>query len=96
MIVKKHNSNGKLLLAISDSILIGKKFIEKDMQLDLSSQFYLGSQCNESELKRWIPKAYVINAVGEKSISFLANINLVNKNEVKKIDGIPYAHIFVG
>ena len=44
MIVKIHNNEGRLILAICDKDILGKKFVEEKKQLDLSSGFYKGEQ----------------------------------------------------
>ncbi|MBW3021743.1 DUF424 family protein, partial [Candidatus Woesearchaeota archaeon] len=50
MIVKKHISHdGRIIVAICDSDLIGKRFEENDKQLDLKSEFYNGESKTEQE-----------------------------------------------
>ena len=51
MLVKVHkNTEGQILLAICDDDLIGKKFEEGNLQLDLSSDFYKGEEKSEDEI----------------------------------------------
>ena len=48
MIVKKHvTQDRRLLLAICDSSLKGKKFVVGEKQLDLTSGFYAGEEMGE-------------------------------------------------
>jgi len=94
MIAKIHKNEGRLILSICDKDIIGKKFIEGKKQLDLSSGFYKGEEYNDEDLKELIKKAYMINAVGKKSVSFLEKEGLVDKSEVIKIKEIPHTQIF--
>jgi hypothetical protein len=45
MIAKIHKTfDGRNVLAVCDSDLLGKKFEEKDLQIDLNSDFYKGKK----------------------------------------------------
>ena len=93
MIVKKHISQGKLILAICDKELLGKVFEEGKFILDLSSEFYNGEETNEEQLEGLLKKVYIINAVGKKSVGFLKKNNIIeNTNE---ISNIPYAQVVI-
>ncbi len=94
MIVKIHNNEGKLVLAICDKDILGKKFSENNKQLDLTSDFYKGEEMDEEELKELIKKAFMINAVGKKSVSFLEKEEMVSKDNTIEIDKIPHAQVF--
>ncbi len=92
MIVKKHLNEGKLILAICDSDILGKKFSENNIQLDLTSNFYKGEELNDNELKKLCKIAFSINAVGKKSISFLKKQGLAA--DILNVEGIPHTQIF--
>ena len=50
MIVKIHKTRDRRkIIAVCDENLIGKRFEEREMQLDLSSDFYNGELMNEEE-----------------------------------------------
>lgn len=91
MIVKKHVNEGRLVLAICDSDIIGKKFSEDNKQLDLTSSFYKGEEMEKEELKKLIKKAHIINAVGKESVSFLIKEKLVDKKNIIEIENVPHA-----
>jgi hypothetical protein len=91
MIVKIHKNEGRLILAICDKGLLGKKFTDGNKQLDLRSDFYKGEYMDKDELKEMTRKAYIINAVGKKSVSFLEKEGLVSRDKIIKIDKVPHA-----
>lgn len=97
MIVKVHkNTEGQFLLAICDNNLIGKKFEEGNLQLDLSSDFYKGEEKSEEEIMSLIKGAYMLNVVGEESIEFALKNDLIEKEHIIKIKNIPHAEsVFV-
>ena len=93
MIVKAHKTeNGKLLLAVCDSDLIGKKFEEGKKQLDLDADFYKGEEKSEIETIDLMRNAYVINLVGKNSVTLAINEDLISGENVEEINGVPYAH----
>ncbi len=49
-VVAKHTSEGKLILAVCDSDVYGKKFDGGGMVLDLGSKFYSGDESAGSDV----------------------------------------------
>jgi len=80
-----------MLLAVCDSELIDKKFEEGKGQLDLTSDFYKGDEKTEIEVSDLMRNSYIINIVGEKSVGLALKEELISEENVKKIDGVPYA-----
>jgi uncharacterized protein len=93
MIVKKHSTSGRLILAICDPDLIGKKFTEEKKQLDLTSSFYNGEETEEKELKKLIKQAYMLNLVGKKAIDFALKNKLIEKGNILFVAKIPHAQV---
>ena len=79
------------LLAVCDSGLIGKKFEQGNKVLDLSSNFYDGVPKTEEEILKLVPNALSIDFVGEDSVAFAIKRDLVDKDNVIRIKGIPHA-----
>ncbi|MEA2036560.1 MAG: DUF424 family protein [Nanoarchaeota archaeon] len=97
MIVKAHKTpDGRVMLAICDNELIGKKFEERNLQLDLTSNFYKGEEKNEEEIRLLLKEAHIVNVVGEKSIVFLIKEGIVNKDNIIRVQDIPHAQAITG
>lgn len=92
MIAKVHRSpEGKKIISICDQELIGKKFYEKNRQLDLSSNFYKGEEKTESEIRILARGAYILNIVGKKSVKFCMKEGWISKNNIIRIKTVPHA-----
>lgn len=95
--VKVHESYRKLV-AICDSELVGKKFVEGDFQLEINKHFYEGDGMPEEEIVKLInllkKESPSYNIVGERAVSLCLKENLIEEVGVKKISGIPHAMIF--
>jgi len=97
MIVKLHRTpDGRKLVAICDSELIGKKFEEGKLQLDLSSNFYKGEEKSKEEALNLIDGAYMINVVGRESVEFVLKLGVVNERSIIKIDNVPHVQAIIG
>jgi len=95
MIVNLHKSDGKIILAVCDKELIGKKFVEKNMQLDLTSNFYKGKEMSDEELGVLINKAYIVNLVGKKSVDFGIKKGIVAEKHIITVKNIPHAQAVI-
>ena len=96
MIVKKHKTrDGRLIIAVCDSNLIGKKLIDNKKQLDISSDFYKGDEMSGNDIKKFLKFAYIINLVGENSVEFGIKEGIIKKENVSKVGGVPHAECMV-
>jgi len=92
MIVKKHIApDGRLVLAVCDTELLGRQIVEGNKQLDLSSSFYRGDEMQGDAVEILMKKAYMLHLVGEESIGLAAKLGLVQAKAA--IAGVPFAHI---
>ena len=92
MIIKKHISpDNKLILVICDKELIGQKFEQDEKVIDTSADFYNGQEEDPKQIKELTKTAYSINAVGKKSVSLCIECGVVHKENIQRIQNIPYA-----
>ena len=90
-VVKKHIVNNKLLLAVCDEELFGKKFEQGDLVLDLTSNFYNGDLLNEKQTLVLMKQSYILNLVGNNSVNLALENGLIDEELVFFIENIPYA-----
>src|SRR3989338_8376181 len=92
MIVKAHKTqDGRKILAVCDNDLIGKKFEEKNLQLDLTSNFYKGEEKSEEEIINLLKNCYLVNIAGNQSTNLAIKLGIITKNNIIKIKKIPHA-----
>jgi hypothetical protein len=94
-IIKSHRD----IVALCDSDLLGKKFEEGDLQLDIKEDFFKGDNFNEEQasllLKKMEKEDATFYIVGEKAINLCIKNNLINKDFVKYVQGIPFCLILL-
>jgi hypothetical protein len=91
MIVNQKNSPNGLLLIVTDKDIIGKKFKENNLCLDLTSNFYKGVEMKVDEILNLINQCYILHLTGKKSIELGLKYGLVD--QTISVQKIPHAEI---
>ena len=91
MYVKVHSIRGKKIAAICDNELIGKKFSDGNLELDVDKDFYGGKEMDESDAIKIMKDVAILNIVGDEAIKLALGNNLVLKQDIIKIKGVPHA-----
>src|SRR3989344_3887841 len=92
-IVAKKQSQFGLLVVITDSDIIGKKFEEERLQLDLTKKFYQGEAKNKEEVKAIIKTARHMHLTGKGAVAIAVEMDLVDPKKIIFIDKIPHAEV---
>ena len=77
-----------------DSNIIGKKFEQENLQLDLVERFYKGEELSFEEAKKHIEKHAMedatFNIVGEEAIKAAMEAGIIEQAHIGRIANIPY------
>ncbi len=96
VIVTKHITPDKrLVLAVCDKELLGKKIEDSKRVLDLTSNFFKGKEMANKDALALMKKAYTLNAVGEESVDLAVESGVVEKTHVIFINKVPHAQAVV-
>ena len=99
MISIKIHKSYRDIVAICDSELLGKYFEEEKFQLNIKENFYKGEEVSEEKATKILSNMgkedATFNIVGEKSVSCALKAEIINKQGIKKIQGIPYALVLM-
>lgn len=93
--MKIHRANYETLVAACDSNLLGKKFTEGKLKLEISKEFYESIIVDDEAFLNQLNFATIANLVGENVISKAIEAGIVDESCVIKIDGIPHAQIAI-
>jgi hypothetical protein len=92
MLVKIHNSC-RIIAAICDKELFGKKFEEGNKQIDLTTTFFKGEEKTEQEVQEIIEdlrrEDATFNIVGRKACRIAKQAGLIDDNSILFIEGVP-------
>jgi len=89
----------RLVVAVCDSELLGKRFEEGNFQLDVKENFYKGEEKSEEEtiefLKRMSQEDATFNIVGEKSVKAALEAGIINESWVGQVQGVQFALVLL-
>lgn len=98
MLIKIHKSY-RYVIAICDSELLGRKLEQGNKQLDLSGEFFNGEEKAEKEAFEIIKDAAkedaTFNIVGKKATELALKAGIIDKEGIRKIQGIPFALVLL-
>lgn len=90
MIVKIHQNKDNKILAICDKNLLGKKFFDGELQLEVN-EFYNGEEMREEKILEELKDANIVCLIGEESIKFGLKHKLISEGNIIKVKGVPHA-----
>ena len=82
-----------ILLAISDSNIVGEILKEKDLEMKVSEDFYSEKFCDDNKAITLIKNSTIVNAIGKNIINLMLKEKLIEKENILKINGVPHAQI---
>jgi len=94
MFIKIHKTGQKEILAVCDEDIIGKKFEQGDLCIEVSEVFYKDKKVDKKELEDLLKYYDNINIVGKDSIKIALELGIIEKESIIQIKGIPHVQIF--
>ena len=92
MIVKTHtNRDGRILVSVVDSALLGQKFEEGALQIDLTTDFFKGEEMDAEEAGDLVRNADMVNLVGKDAVALGIHEEVIDPSIVKHVKDIPFA-----
>jgi len=83
------------IVAICDKELLGKKFEKGKFQLDIKENFYKGKEVDAESvmeiMKKMSAEDATFSIVGKKSINAALKAGIISKEEIGKIQKVPFA-----
>lgn len=98
MLVKIHKSYREVV-AVCDSGLIGKRFEEGIMQLEISENFFKGEEKTEKEvvelMKDLAGEDFTFNIVGRQAVDTALKAGIISKEGIRSVQGVPFALVLM-
>jgi hypothetical protein len=91
--LKIHRQGAEVLIAICDCEILGKMFVEGDLRLEVSCEFFGKDSASASEVEAALEKATMANFVGCRAVEHAIRLGYVERENVLTIDGVLYAQM---
>ncbi|NYT01909.1 MAG: DUF424 family protein [Methanosarcinales archaeon] len=93
MCLKTYRVGKEVLVAACDLDLMGRKFAEGELQLDVNSEFFGDQRATPSDLEAAMMNATMANFVGARTVEWAIGLNYVDRDNILLIEGIPCAQM---
>ena len=91
--IKEYNYGSGLLVAVCDKELVGKRYEEGGLLLQITERFYKGEEATEREVVRSLKRATIANLVGKRAIKCALDNHFIEEINVIFVEGIPHAQM---
>ncbi len=93
MYLKSYQQGSEVLVAICDCAILGKKFSEGHLKIEVSPDFFGGEIVSCAELEAALARATMANFVGKKTVEHAISLGYVERDNVLTIQGVLYAQM---
>jgi hypothetical protein len=93
MYLKIHQHEAETLIAVCDCDILGKKFTQGRLKIEVIADFFAGEKASCSEVEAALKAATMANFVGCKSVEHAISLGYVERDCILSIDGVPYAQM---
>ncbi|MGC9310214.1 MAG: DUF424 domain-containing protein [Candidatus Aenigmatarchaeota archaeon] len=83
-----------VLLAACDRELLGRTLKHGEADFEIKESFYFEKFVGPDELKSLLKEAQIANLVGERAFACSIELGLVNRNNIKLIDGVSHVQVY--
>jgi len=96
MLLRERQTAEGLLVSVCDSECLGETYVEGEVTLDVTEEFYGGDEATEADeeaIVASLTRASVANIVGERAVSVAVEAGLVDEERVLSVDGTLHAQL---
>jgi len=93
MYLKSHHQGAETLIAVCDCDILGKKFSEGRLKIEVTAEFFGGEMVSPSEVAKALERATMANFVGCKTVEHAISLGYVEKDCTLSIGGVLYAQM---
>jgi len=91
--IKIYRQGNNVLIGACDEELIGKKFKDGKLQIDVAKSFYQGELIEPDALDVFLEDATIANFVGRITVECAIKLGIIDPSCVLTIKGIPHAQM---
>lgn len=91
--LKVYREGPEILVAVCDADLIGKTFVEGELILEITENFYGNATVTREEVIRALKMATIANITGEKSVQCAIEANIIDEDKVLRVQNVPHAQM---
>lgn len=91
--VRRHCTGNELLIAACDCGLLGRRFEEGELRLEITAGFFEGEKVEKELFLEVLSLATMANLVGDETVNAAIEAGQVDPECVIRIQGVPHAQL---
>ncbi len=91
--VRRHSAGSELLVAACDLALVGRRFEEGELCLELRAAFFEGEKVDRALFLKVLALATIANLAGEETVGAAVEAGFVDPGCILRVQGVPHAQI---
>ena len=95
IVVVKEGPHG-IIIVVTDKDIMGEKFSEGKLKLDLREKFYEGEEMELEEVVELLKSGSVFHLTGKEAVSLGIKIDLIDPKRVLVVNHVPHAEAVLG
>jgi hypothetical protein len=88
-----HRQGREVLVAVSDTALVGREFKEGNRRLLIHESFYGTDEADAPEVVRELSACTIANLVGVDAVTLAIRHGFIHPDNVLDVDGVPHAQM---
>jgi len=88
MYLRAHEQGKERLIAVCDCEILGRRFSEGQLRLDVSPDFFGCEKASRVEVEAALASATMANFAGQRAVLYAISLGYVEEDNVLSIDGI--------
>lgn len=88
-----HRQGAEVLVAVCDCEILGKKFAEGNLKMEVCSDFFGEMRASYSQVEAALAGATMANFAGGRAVEHAIRLGYVEKENVLSIQGVPCAQM---
>ncbi len=86
--LKTYRQGAEVLIAVCDCDILGKKFAEGHLRIEVSPDFFGRELASRSEVETALSRATIANLVGCRAVEHAIRLGYVEREHVLSIEGV--------
>lgn len=88
MYLRAHEQGKEKLIAVCDCEILGNKYSEGQLRIDVSPDFFGSEKASRAEVEAALASATMANFVGQRAVLYAISLGYVEEDNVLSIEGI--------
>ncbi|UXD22582.1 hypothetical protein IPA_06440 [Ignicoccus pacificus DSM 13166] len=93
--VRVHDLGEHVFVTVVDKELLGKRFKEGDIILDINEDFFKGELLDEELALARMEAATSLYVIGKRAVKLAVEGEFIHPAAIKKVEGVPYAQMLL-